>query len=1033
VPVYGVGEQDGLHYYDMQFIHGLGLDQVLDELRRLRQGRNGTTAADPPAATERAPAAQIAEALLTGQFALAPDAAPLASLAVAPSVSDSSTAVHLPGQDEHSTLSESGRGYWQGVARIGVQVAEALAHAHGQGILHRDIKPSNLLLDTRGTVWVTDFGLAKEADGDGLTRTGDVVGTLRYMAPERFGGQSDPRSDLYGLGVTLYELLTLRPAFDEADRLRLVERIGRQDPPRPRALNPRVPRDLETVVLKAIAKEPARRYPTAQELADDLRRFLEDRSIRARRALPWERIWRWCRRNPAVAMMTLALVLALTVLAGGVGWVGRDRAAREAKAVNDLAMALESAELFQAEGKQADARAALERAEGLAREAPPDPAQGARLVAVKERLDAEARDRLFLDQFEEIRLRVESRFDVENNLLRNLSGFPDIREALQCYGITIDVTPPAQAAACVQGRPEEVRRNLIAALDECFRCATNRDKPARPWLLATLAAADSDAWRTRARKALLDGDLKGLEQLARDADAGKHPANFLLSVAHSLPARMRPGRLELLRRTQRAYPADLWANYWLAAELSSSGQPAEAVRYYTAALALRPENPLIYLGRGNALFDAREVDAAIADYRQSCTLAPRYAVGRNNLGHALRIRGRLDEAIAELREAIRLKPDLANPHYHLGHALKAKGRLEEAIAEFQQAIRLKPDYAKAHLGLGRALHDLGRIPDAILPPAENEVRRWLAHPRGEGVWGMALSPDGRRALSCGDDRAVRLWEVATGRELWRWDHQVAGPGRWDRLRRVACSPDGSRVLVAAYDHTVRLLDAATGKELRRFEGHKAYVHSASFSSDGRLALSASGTWVSTAEQDNTVRLWDAATGKELRRFEGHTDTVHTAVFSPDDRFVLSAMGDRTLRLWDARTGQEVRRFTGHESGIQSAVFSADGRRALSGSCDHTLRLWDVDTGRELRRFQGHTDCVESVAFSADGRRALSAGKDGPVRLWDVDTGKELLQLKGHAGPVHAAVFSPDGQHILSGGFDGTMRLWRIPESARSAK
>ena len=170
----------------------------------------------------------------------------------------------MPGQSEASTLSESGSQYWQSVARVGMQVADALAHAASQGVLHRDIKPSNLLLDDTGNVWVTDFGLAKaDSDGDNLTHTGDIVGTLRYMAPERFNGQGDLRSDVYSLGLTLYELLALRPAFDEADRNKLVKQVMHDEPARPRKLNPDVPRDLETVVLKAIARDPAHRYQTA--------------------------------------------------------------------------------------------------------------------------------------------------------------------------------------------------------------------------------------------------------------------------------------------------------------------------------------------------------------------------------------------------------------------------------------------------------------------------------------------------------------------------------------------------------------------------------------------------------------------------------------------------------------------------------------------------------------------------------------------------------------------------------------------------
>jgi serine/threonine protein kinase len=192
-------------------------------------------------------------------------------------------------------------------------VADALAHAHAQGILHRDIKPSNLLLDLRGTVWVTDFGLAKASDADDLTRTGDVVGTLRYMAPERFDGLGDHRADVYALGLTLYELLTLRPAFLADNRHKLVEQVLTAAPPAPRRVRPAVPRDLETVVLKATARDPALRYQAAADLADDLRRYLEDRPIRARRASGTEQAWRWCRRNPAVAGLLATVLLVLAV------------------------------------------------------------------------------------------------------------------------------------------------------------------------------------------------------------------------------------------------------------------------------------------------------------------------------------------------------------------------------------------------------------------------------------------------------------------------------------------------------------------------------------------------------------------------------------------------------------------------------------------------------------------------------------------------------------------------------------------------
>ncbi len=215
--------------------------------------------------------------------------------------------------DQSELGDQSDANFFRSVARVGVQVAEALAYAHQQGIIHRDIKPSNLLLDTQGTVWITDFGLAKAEGTDELTSPDDLLGTLRYMAPERFHGKADPRSDVFSLGLTLYEMVTLRPAFAAAERMQLIERMLHIEPPRPRQLDAHIPRDLETLILKAIAKEPARRYQTAGELAEDLQRFLADKPIEARRSRWPEHFGRWCRRNPSISALTAALVLMFLI------------------------------------------------------------------------------------------------------------------------------------------------------------------------------------------------------------------------------------------------------------------------------------------------------------------------------------------------------------------------------------------------------------------------------------------------------------------------------------------------------------------------------------------------------------------------------------------------------------------------------------------------------------------------------------------------------------------------------------------------
>jgi eukaryotic-like serine/threonine-protein kinase len=358
VPVFEVGRDREVSFYAMQLIQGQGLDQVIDELRRLRDpGRKSNAPASPrePATVSQVPLAasehlrkrelsRMAESLLSGRLVdQEADSSttddPTPSLVVterfgegspssreqgppggdrvpAPSSSSvmSSSAV-MPGGKHVSEVDTSGRRqpFLRSVAQIGRQAAQGLAHPHARGIIHRDIKPSNLLLDTDGVVWITDFGLAK-ADDDGMTATGDILGTLRYMAPERFRGGGDARADIFALGLTLYELLTLKPAYDSVNRLNLIEQIKNDEPLRPRSIDRQISRDLETIVLKAIAKEPERRYPTADAMAEDLRRFLADEPIMARQISTSERYWRWARRNPVIvglgAMLAAVLVLA---------------------------------------------------------------------------------------------------------------------------------------------------------------------------------------------------------------------------------------------------------------------------------------------------------------------------------------------------------------------------------------------------------------------------------------------------------------------------------------------------------------------------------------------------------------------------------------------------------------------------------------------------------------------------------------------------------------------------------------------------
>ncbi len=387
VPVFGTGEHGGMVYYVMQLIEGVGLDAVVDELGRLCRDGVPTPHADRARHDgEPAPhisqAASVALALHHGDFARdgrasrSVDSHQLTDLSTAngtragASQGTVSSATSLP-DAEIATQPPSGerrRGdsYWRSVANIGIQLADALHHAHQHGIVHRDIKPSNLLLDQHGVVWITDFGLAKQDDHDQVTRTGDIVGTLRYMAPEQLTGHSDARSDVYSLGCTLYEFLTFRPVFGDTKIGRLVQEKCRGVPQSPRSINPDVPRDLETIVLKCCAGAPSERYHDAGELLLDFQRFIDDRPILARRTTLAEQFGRWCLRNPAVAVLSgLAIILTVTIaVVSAVGYHATSRALAEAqqehhRAEKNLQLANDSAEQATLERTRAEANLEL--------------------------------------------------------------------------------------------------------------------------------------------------------------------------------------------------------------------------------------------------------------------------------------------------------------------------------------------------------------------------------------------------------------------------------------------------------------------------------------------------------------------------------------------------------------------------------------------------------------------------------------------------------------------------------------------------
>jgi len=310
---------------------------------------------------------------------------------------------------------------------------------------------------------------------------------------------------------------------------------------------------------------------------------------------------------------------------------------------------------------------------------------------------------------------------------------------------------------------------------------------------------------------------------------------------------------------------------------------------------------------------------------------------------------------------------------------------------------------------------------------------------------VAFVPGGRQFVSAGMDGTVRLWDIASGVEIRRFN------GHKGPVESVSASPAGDYLLSCSQDKTIRLWKVETGKEVRRFLGHGGWVYGVAFSPDGKLALSAGTRWGGTAN-DDFPRLWDVETGHEIRRFQGHSDAILGVAFSPDGRRALSASFDGTVRLWDVATGQELHSFP-HTSRVYAVAFSPDGRQFISGCGGSSLkdgavfdpincviRLWDIESGREVRQFKGHTAGVRTVAWSPNGRYILSASSgeyfdasrwqppsEVGIRLWETGTGRQVCRFNTPHS-IGSLAFAPDGRTFLSSGGNGSICLWELPQS-----
>jgi serine/threonine protein kinase/predicted Zn-dependent protease len=670
VPVYWVGSERGIHFYAMQYIEGQSLAALI---RALRHGADKDTERDKPMST----GTTLAQDLASGRWAPEPQPGGAtaatgppkngAASSPAPSLAKGSVAAWS------TACTTSSRAYFRTVANLGVQAAVALDHAHQIGVVHRDVKPANLMVDGRGHLWLTDFGLAQFQTDVALTMTGDLLGTLRYMSPEQAMAKRvliDHRSDLHSLGATLYELLTLEPAFGGTDSQEVLRRITFEDPRPPRRLNPAVPAELETIVLKAMEKDPARRYGTAQEMADDLLRFLEDKPIKARRPTLSRRLFKWSRRHST--LVTVAAALTLIVLIVGAAFELRELRLRDA-ARAAVEPALERAEWLGSKERYEEALGVLAVADGQL--------EGRGLVALRERLRQRARDLTMLMRLDQAEGRGTEhvgkkgfeRGEVERAYSRAFSQ----------YGIDPRTLGPQEAARRV--RESAIRDRLIGGLDRWVECSRARE---------TADLADESPWRRRLRDAAARRDRQALQAMADEDGVFDRSASDLEAFAgvwmNEMNQTWTPTVERLLLAAQQRAPDNFHLNDYLCygfVALRQPPDPARAARFAQAAVTLQPGNAQAWFG----------------------------------LAWVLRAQGNLPDAAAALQRVIALKPEEIRHHVDLGFILCEQGKQADAARVCRDALplfqRLRSsknllEAARQGIGIAALLKDAGQAREA---------------------------------------------------------------------------------------------------------------------------------------------------------------------------------------------------------------------------------------------------------------------------------------------------------------------------------